>query len=45
MAFGNNKIPIIRRENQNIAIGVKLGGMGISIGSLIGKKVADLLVE
>ena len=45
MAFGNNKIPIIRRENQNIAIGVKLGGMGISIGSLIGKKVADLLIE
>ena len=30
MAFGNNKIPIIRRENQNIAIGVKLGGMGIN---------------
>ena len=45
MAFGNNKIPIIRRENQKIAIGVKLGGMGISIGSLIGKKVADLLIE
>ena len=45
MAFGNNKIPIIKRENQNIAIGVKLGGMGIAIGSLIGKKVADLLIE
>ena len=45
MAFGNNKIPIIRRENQNIAIGVKLGGMGIAIGSLIGKKVANLLIE
>ncbi len=45
MAFGNNKIPIIRRENQNIAIGVKLGGMGIAIGSLVGKKVADLLIE
>ena len=45
MAFGTNKIPIVRRENQNIAVGVKLGGMGIAIGSLIGKKVADLLIE
>ena len=44
-ALDNNKIPIIKRENQNIAIGVKLGGMGIAIGSLIGKKVADLLIE
>ena len=45
MAFGKNKIPIVRRENQYTAIGVKLGGMGIAIGSLIGKKVADLLIE
>ena len=45
MAFGKNKIPIVRRENQHTAIGVKLGGMGIAIGSLIGKKVADLLIE
>ena len=45
MAFGKNKIPIVRRENQYTAIGVKLGGMGIAIGSLIGKKVAELLIE
>ena len=45
MAFGKNKIPIVRRENQYTAIGVKLGGMGVAIGSLIGKKVAELLIE
>ena len=45
MAFGKNKKPIVRREKQNIAVGAKLGGMGIAIGSLVGKKVADLLIE
>ncbi len=43
MAFGNDKMPIIKKYQNNIVIGVKLSGMGIAIGSEVGKKLAMLL--
>jgi len=43
MAFGKNKSPIVKKVSENIAVGVRLGGMGIAIGSLVGQEVADLL--
>jgi len=45
MAFGKNKRPIIKKHNENCAMGVRLGGMGISIGSMVGKKTAELLFD
>jgi len=45
MAFGKDKMPIVKKESNNIAIGVKLGGMGVAIGSKVGEKVAALLQE
>ena len=32
-------------DQKNIALGVKLGGMGIAIGSQVGKKLAILLTD
>ncbi|MDA0193680.1 MAG: FAD-dependent oxidoreductase [Bacteroidetes bacterium] len=44
MAFGKDKQPIIRRESDKIVIGVKLGGMGVAMGTLVGEELADLLI-
>ncbi len=42
MAFGDNKQPIFKVLSPNIAIGVRLGGMGVAIGSELGDKLAGL---
>ena len=44
MAFGENKSPIVKTISKNIAVGVRLGGMGVAIGSLVGEEVANLLL-
>jgi gamma-glutamylputrescine oxidase len=43
MGVGNEKGPIIEKINPNTAVGVRLGGMGVAIGSLVGEKLAFLL--
>jgi glycine/D-amino acid oxidase-like deaminating enzyme len=43
MAFGDNKTPIIQQQAPGIFVGVRLGGMGVAIGSNIGEKLADLM--
>jgi len=45
MAFGQSKEPIIQRISDRQVIGVRLGGMGVAIGSLVGEKVATLCLE
>lgn len=45
MAFGRTKAPIVRTISDRMAIGVRLGGMGVAIGSLVGEEVAELLVQ
>lgn len=42
MGVGKSKEPIIKKINDSLAIGVRLGGMGVAIGSLVGEKTADL---
>ena len=43
MAFGETKQPILERISENIVAGVRLGGMGVAIGSLLGEKIAQFL--
>jgi glycine/D-amino acid oxidase-like deaminating enzyme len=45
MGVGKSKKPIIQLLNNRVAIGVRLGGMGVAIGSLVGENVAELLME
>ncbi|GMN09579.1 FAD-dependent oxidoreductase [Croceitalea sp. MTPC9] len=42
MGIGNKKKPIIKQVSDNVFCGVRLGGMGIAIGSLVGKELAAL---
>ena len=43
MAFGNTKKPIVKKFSDNIAIGVRLNGMGVAIGSQIGEELANII--
>lgn len=45
MAFGDTKAPIVKKVSERIAVGVRLGGMGVAIGSMVGEKLAGLLVN
>ncbi len=42
MGIGNQKKPILKAVSKNIFCGVRLGGMGVAIGSSIGKQLACL---
>ena len=43
MGMGNSKNPIVTQLSENVYCGVRLGGMGVAIGSLIGTELADLV--
>ena len=43
MGIGNSKNPIVTQLSNNVYCGVRLGGMGVAIGSLIGTELADLV--
>ncbi len=45
MGFGENKSPIIKKINEKIAVGVRLGGMGVAIGTQIGDEITTLLQD
>ncbi|MGJ3234952.1 NAD(P)/FAD-dependent oxidoreductase [Marivirga sp.] len=45
MAFGKTKSPIIKKVSDKIAIGVRLGGMGVAIGTQVGQELHELLAD
>ena len=42
MGVGNSKKPIVKQLSSKVFCGVRLGGMGIAIGSHVGRELADL---
>ncbi|WP_190810266.1 FAD-binding oxidoreductase [Flagellimonas sp. S3867] len=42
MGVGHQKTPIVKPVSNNVYCGVRLGGMGVALGSLIGKELAEL---
>ena len=45
MGVGEAKKPLVQRQSNRIALAVRMGGMGVAIGSLIGEEGAHLLLE
>lgn len=45
MAFGKTKQPIVKVHTKNVIIGVRMGGMGVAIGSIIGDNIAHMALE
>jgi len=43
MGLGAEKKPIVKRVSDHVILAVRLGGMGIAIGSLIGQEAADMI--
>ncbi len=43
MGLGSTKKPIVEQLSEHMYCGVRLGGMGVAIGSLIGQELADLV--
>lgn len=43
MGVGTQKKPIVKALSNHVYCGVKLGGMGVAIGSIIGKELAQLI--
>jgi len=45
LGVGDHKEPIIQKIEENMVLAVRLGGMGIAIGSDTGRKAAELLIS
>lgn len=45
LGLGPVKKPIIERVSANVAVAVRMSGMGVAIGSLVGTEGADLLLQ
>lgn len=43
MGVGSEKRPIVEKISNHVAIGIRMGGMGVAIGSEVGEKLAHLL--
>lgn len=44
MAFGKNKKPVMKAYSDRVWLGVRLGGMGVAIGSQMGEELAEMMV-
>ncbi len=44
LGIGDVKKPIIQKVAPNVAVAVRMGGMGVAIGSLVGEEGAELLL-
>lgn len=45
MGVGQTKKPIIEQLSEHVFCGVRLGGMGVAIGTLVGKKLSELITD
>ena len=43
MGVGHQKKPIVKQLEPNVYCGVRLGGMGVAIGSAIGRELAEMV--
>ncbi|MEH6408067.1 MAG: FAD-dependent oxidoreductase [Leeuwenhoekiella sp.] len=41
MGVGDKKKPILKEMSENVFCGIRLSGIGVAIGSLVGKELAD----
>ncbi len=45
MGVGSEKKPIVKHVSKNVIAAVRMGGMGVAIGSIVGKEAAELANE
>lgn len=45
MAFGRTKQPIVQPHSDRIFLAVRMGGMGVAIGSEVGRQLAGMILQ
>ncbi len=45
MGFSTNKLPIVKKTSERVVLGFGCNGMGIALGSVIGERTAQMLLE
>ena len=45
LGVGSSKIPLTKKVSERITVAIRLGGMGVAIGMLVGEEGAALLLE
>jgi gamma-glutamylputrescine oxidase len=45
MGIGPSKSPVIQQVNENVFCAVRMGGMGVAIGSLVGESGAEMVLK
>ena len=45
MGLGPSKSPVIQQLNENVFCAVRMGGMGVAIGSLVGETGAEMVLK
>lgn len=45
LGLGDRKLPLVKKMHPNVVLAVRLGGMGIAIGNLVGKEAALLALD
>jgi glycine/D-amino acid oxidase-like deaminating enzyme len=43
LGVGKDERPVVKEVEENVFVGVRLGGIGVAIGSLIGEELAELI--
>ena len=43
MGVGKQKSPIVKQISDHVFCGVRLGGMGVALGALVGKELVDYI--
>lgn len=44
LGIGSQKMPIIKAVSPNVIVAVRMGGMGVAIGSLVGEEAAEMVI-
>jgi glycine/D-amino acid oxidase-like deaminating enzyme len=42
MGVGQTKQPILKKISPKVSVGIRMGGMGVALGSLIGKELSEM---
>ncbi|MES2620707.1 MAG: FAD-dependent oxidoreductase [Bacteroidota bacterium] len=45
MAFGESKFPLLVKQSEKIFLGVRMGGMGVAMGSEVGEELANMILK
>jgi len=45
LGVGREKMPLVEYVNNNVLLAIRMGGMGVAVGSYIGRVAASILLD